>query len=97
MHPGPEPDGETPVSDNPAFVSACMSVVLRDAAVMGCRLGSYILTHSDVWGFVFRIDLQSKYRIQSSKPTHRFICWSAEEDDKVAGTALIPGYKLKPL
>ncbi len=55
---------------------------------MGCHLGSYILTHSDVWGFVFRIDIQSKYQIQSSKPTHRFICWSAEEDDTVAGTAL---------
>jgi hypothetical protein len=90
--PGLEPDGETPVSENPSFVSACLSIASRDAAALGWRLGKSILTYSYVWGFVFRIDIQSKYQIQNSKLTHRFICWSAEEDDKVAGTALIPGY-----
>jgi hypothetical protein len=97
MYPGPEPDGETPVSENRSFISACMSTASRDAAAMGWRLGKSILTHSDIWGFVFRIDIQSKHQTQGSKPTHRFICWSAEGDDTVAGTALVPGYKLKPL
>jgi hypothetical protein len=97
MYPGPEPDGETPVPENSAFVSACMSVVSDRAAAMGWRLGNSILTHSDVWGFVFRIDLKSKYRVQNSGLSHRFVCWSAEEDDTVAGTALLSGLRLKSL
>jgi len=89
LYPGPVPDGETPVSENPAFVSACMSVVSGRAALRGWRLGNSILTHSDVWGFVFRIDIQSRYQVQNSAVSHRFICWSAEEDDTVMGTAIV--------
>jgi hypothetical protein len=97
MCPGPVPDGETPVSENPAFVSACMSTVSDHAAAIGWSFGNSILTHSDIWGFVFRIDLQSKYRVENSRISHRFVCWSAETDDAIMGTALFPGLELKPL
>jgi hypothetical protein len=97
MCPGPEPDGETPASENPAFLSACMSNASDHAAAKGWRLGKFILTHSDVWGFVFRIDIQSKYQVQHFEFSHRFVYWSAEEDDTVVGSALFPGYGLKPL
>ncbi len=96
-YPGPVPDGETPVLENPTFVNACMSVVSGRAASIGWRLGKSILTRSDVWGFVFRIDLQSKHQVQSAEVGHRFICWRAQEDDAVMGSALIPGRNLKPL
>jgi hypothetical protein len=95
--PAPEPDGETPVPENPAFLSACMRKISTRAALSGARLGKSLLTHSEIWGFVFRIDIQSKAKAQNPEFNHRFICWSAEEDDAVMGTALIPGYKLKPL
>jgi len=95
--PGPEPVGETPVAGNPAFVSACMSVVSGDAAALGWRLGNSVLTHSGIWGFVFRVDYQTKSQTQNSKVVNRYICWSAETDDEVAGTAAMSGRNLKPL
>ncbi len=97
MYPGPEPENETPVFENAAFVSACMSKVSDRPALTGWFLGNSILTHSDVWGFVFRIDFQSANQVKSSEISLRFICWSAEEDNTVAGTALVPGNKLQPL
>lgn len=97
MCPDPEPDGETRVHDNPAFVNKCMSNISNRATSLGWRLGNSILTRSDVWGFVFRIDLRSRREVQSSEISHRFICWSAEKDDTIAGTALVPAFKLKPL
>lgn len=97
MFPGPVPDGETLASENPAFVSACMTIASGDAEAVGWRLGKSILTHSDIWGFVFRIDIETKHQDQSAQLVRRFICWSAEEKDTVAGTAMISGRKLKPL
>jgi hypothetical protein len=97
MHPSFEPDGETPVSDNPAFVKACMALVSGDTSAMGWHLGNSVLTHSHVWGFVFRIDCRSKSEGQNSKFFTRYICWSAEEEDTIAGTAVISGLNLRPL
>lgn len=74
-----------------------MSKVSSRAELMGLRLGRSALTHSDIWGFVFRIDLRSRNQSQSAEISHRFVCWSAEKDDVVMGTVLIPGFKLKPL
>jgi hypothetical protein len=97
MCPGPVPDGETPAPENPAFVSACISVISSDAAATGWHLGNSILTHNDVWGFVFRIDIQPEPRTENSERVSRFVCWSAEEDDTVAGTAVYSARKIKPL
>lgn len=94
LYPDPVPDGETAVAENPAFVSACMSVVSCDAAAMGWRLGNSILTHSEMWGFMFRIDFQTKYHTQNSEFVNRYICWSAEEDSEVMGTAVVTGQRL---
>lgn len=96
-HPAPAPDNEMPVAEAPAFVQACMSIASRDAAAMGWSLGNSVLTRSDIWGFVFRIDLKSGGQSQNSGFSHRFVCWSAEEDDTVAGSALFPAWGLKPL
>jgi hypothetical protein len=95
--PGPVPDGETPVPENRAFVGACMSVVSSDTAARGWRLGNSILTHSDVWGFVFRIDIQPEHRAENSELVSRFVCWSAEQDDTVVGTAVYSAEKIKSL
>jgi hypothetical protein len=97
MCPGPEPEGERPVSGNPAFVDACMSNVSSRRKSNDWRLGNSVVTHSDEWGYVFRIDFQSSDQIQGSEISHRLVCWSAEEGDAVAGTALYPGLGLKSL
>jgi hypothetical protein len=95
--PGPEPENEMPVLEKPDFVAACMSKASDRAALTGWRLGNSTLTHSDIWGFVFRIDFQSANHLKGSEISHRLVCWSADEGNTVAGTALVPGYKLQPL
>lgn len=88
LFPSAAPDGETPVSDNPAFVGACMARISEDAKKVGWRLGNSVLTHSGTWGFVFRIDLYSEYHTPKSKWITRYIYWSAETHDQIIGTAL---------
>jgi hypothetical protein len=88
MYPLAEPDKET-VADNPAFVSACMARVSARAAAVGWRLGNSILTHSDIWGFVFRIDIQIEGEGHYPEFAQRYICWSGDQDDSIAGTAVV--------
>ncbi len=94
--PGPMPDGETTVAENPSFVSACMSVVSDHVAAYGWRLRNSKLTHSDVWGFVWRIDFLTKDQDPSSKFVARMVCWSAQEDATVMGTATYFAQLLEP-
>jgi hypothetical protein len=96
MHPGQEPDGETPVPGSPAFVDAGVSVVTDLAAALGWRLGRSILTHSDIWGLVWRVDFQVKGQSQDSKLINRFICWGTA-DGKVLGTATTCSLNIAPL
>jgi hypothetical protein len=84
------------VAENPAFVSACMSIASSHAAALGWRLGRSILTHSDIWGLVWRIDFQVKGQSQDSKLINRFICWGTV-DGEVLGTATTCSLNIAPL
>ena len=95
--PGPKPDGETVVAENPTFVSACMAVASSDVASIGGRLGKSLLTHSDIWGFIWRVDFLINYLGQDGRFVIRFVCWSAEDNDAVMGTASYPAWGLEPL
>ena len=95
--PGPAPKDETRVAENPAFISACMSVVSDHADAYGWRLRNSMLTHSDAWGFVWRIDFLTKDQDPESAFVARMVCWSAEEDARVMGTATYFGRPLEPL
>jgi len=92
MYPSPALDGEAPVAESPAFVAACMSIVSDRAAALGWRLGKSILTHSDVWGLVWRIDFQARGHPKGSHYVNRVICWGSA-DGTVLGTATVFGQK----
>jgi len=96
LRPGPVPDGETAVVENPSFVNACMSVVSDHANAYGWQLRNSMLTHSDVWGFVWRIDFLTKDQDPSSEFVARMVCWSAEDDAAVMGTATYFARQLEP-
>jgi len=90
--PGPVPENETPETDNPVFVSACMAVTSVDAASLGWRLGKSVLTHSDLWGLVWRIDFRAPGHPEDSDYVNRRICWGTK-DGEVLGTATVFGQK----
>jgi hypothetical protein len=97
LHPGPTPEGETPVTDNPPFVNACTTLASSQAASFGLRFGKSILTHSDVWGFIWRIDFLVKEQRPDSKQVCRLVCWSAEDNNEIMGTATFVAQPLEPL
>lgn len=88
LYPSAVPKGETVVAGNPIFVNACMSIVSIDASSLGWRLGKSILTHSDVWGLVWRIDFQVPDQSADLELINRFICWGSA-DGGVLGTATV--------
>ena len=92
LFPSPESDGEAAVAESPAFVTACNSIVSDRATALGWRLGKSILTHSDVWGLVWRIDFQAKGHPEGSHYVNRVICWGSA-DGRVLGTATVFGQK----
>ena len=95
--PGPKPNGETAGVENHAFVTACMSLASSEAASVGGRLGKSLLTHSDIWGFIWRVDFLMNYLGPDRKFVTRFVCWSPEGNDAVMGTASYPAWGLEPL
>lgn len=97
LYPSPTPDGEMAVTDNPPFVNACMTFASSLAASHGLRFGKSMLTHSDVWGFVWRIDFLVKEQRPDSKQVCRLVCWSAEDNNEIMGTATFVAQLLEPL
>lgn len=73
-----------------------MSLASSEAASVGGRLEKSLLTHSDIWGFIWRVDFLTSYLGQDGKFVIRFVCWSAEDNDAVMGTATYPAFGLEP-
>jgi hypothetical protein len=96
LYPSPVPEGETTAAEEPAFVHACMSTASDLAAAHDWRLGRSILTHSDVWGLVWRIDFRVKDQSQESKLINRFVCWGTA-DGEILGTATVVRQNVEPL
>ena len=88
LYPSRLPDGETAVDESPAFVAAYKSLASDHAAAIGWRLGKSVLTQSNVWGLVWRIDFRTNGQPQDSKLVNRFICWG-KPDGEILGTALV--------
>jgi len=69
-----------------------MSLVSDRAAALGWRLGKSVLTHSNVWGLVWRIDFLAKGHPEGLHDVIRMICWGSA-DGTVLGTATVFGRK----
>jgi hypothetical protein len=42
---------------DPAFANKCMAALARDAEALGWRYGRSVLSRSDRWGWVWRVDI----------------------------------------
>lgn len=78
------------MAGNPAFVSACMSIVSAHASDLGWHLEKSILTRSDVWGLVWRVDFVAREHPEGLREVNRVICWGTA-DGQVLGTATVFG------
>jgi hypothetical protein len=84
-HPNPTPQCETVVDDEPSLVEACMARIADDVERCGWRLGKSIVTRSEEWGLVWRIDLLGAPLLGRIR---RIICWRPPGGDDI-GFALV--------
>lgn len=96
LYPSPVPGSETKATDNPAFLTACISTASDLAAAHEWRLGGSILTYSDGWGLVYRTDFHMKGQSPDSKLVNRFICWGTA-DGEILGTATVCAQNIESL
>jgi len=95
--PDPTPqEDEVVLDDDPAFVEAYMSRVADDAKQFGWHFGKSILTHSKVWGRVWRIDFATASSRYGGNLVSRAICWQPPESVDI-GLALVIGQAIAKL
>jgi hypothetical protein len=65
-------------AEAPSFRAACASTVDELTSRLAVRLGQSLLTKSDEWGFIWRVDFAYA---DSDWPGHinRIICWRATD------------------
>jgi hypothetical protein len=63
-----------------------MARIANDAEQQGWRFGNSILTRSDTWGLVWRIDFQIKDQPTDWPTVNRIVCWRPPGQDGIAAT-----------
>lgn len=73
VFPPPSPVGESPALDELPTVASCKSMVSKLAVSKSWRLNSQLVTKSDRWGVVLRVDFEM--RVTAAPRVNRIICW----------------------
>src|SRR6516165_11079464 len=68
------PEGETVVPESPSFLAACLSHSNQMVQSSGWLLGTQLLTRSDKWGAIWRVDFKIPGE-DISPLVNRIICW----------------------
>jgi hypothetical protein len=89
------PDRETVVAHEPIFVEACTAAFAADAEKFGWSYGKSLLTRSQKWGLIWRVDFVIPERAASSRWINRAMCWGSA--GSVKGTAVGFGQQIAPL
>lgn len=77
LYPGSIPENETTLPDDPEFSERCMAVLADDAKKLGWKFGKSMLTRSDEWGLVWRVDIE---RPDMDWPLRMAVWWRSPED-----------------
>jgi hypothetical protein len=96
LFPEAVPGGETVILDETRFVEACKSAIADEARELGWSFGNSILTQSDKWGLVWRVDFFLPDRAVNSALVNRAICWG-QSDGTVNGKAVLFGQQIPRL
>jgi hypothetical protein len=95
--PPASPEGETVVADERLFIDACKSAIADQAQTLGWSFGNSVLTHSDRWGLVWRVDFFVIGRpVQHTSLINRAIHWG-KSDGTIDGAAFLFGQQVAPL
>jgi hypothetical protein len=70
-----EPEEDVVIVDEPTFLNACKSLIAEDAERFEWSFGNALLTRSEKWGLIWRVDFTTKYGGPVTNRTNRIICW----------------------
>src|SRR6266576_3728575 len=84
LSPSIMPENEVELQSDPPFVATCMARIENDAEKLGWRFGNSILTRSDNWGLVWRVDFHTKSEPADSTSVNRVVCWRRPSEDGIA-------------
>jgi hypothetical protein len=70
-----EPNAEVVLVHLPTFVDACKALIAEDAERFEWSFGNSLLTRSERWGLIWRVDFTTKYGGPGPNHTNRIVCW----------------------
>jgi hypothetical protein len=91
-----EPDGETMLTDKPIFVAACEAAVADDVQQFQWHLGNSLLTQTEKWELVWRIDFTVPGNPTTLNRINRAVFWG-EADGTINGMAVAFDQQVVPL
>ena len=92
--PSLDPDGQIVTADNTAFTEKCLSLIDKFSLGKNWRLRQPLLTRSEKWGVVWRVDFTIS-DADSSHLVNRIVCWEVPDGNISMEIAI--GQHLTPL
>ena len=92
------PTDETVLASDPAFESECMSAISDQAKDLRWRFRSSVLTKSEKWGIIWRVDFDTPESANTSF-INRVTCWRTPEEtgNGPTGICFAIGQRVSPL
>jgi hypothetical protein len=75
--PSVDPHGEVISEHDPQFIAECEAAIADTRLEMGWRMGNSLLTISQQWGLVWRIDFLTRDQTDT-RYVNRIICWKGD-------------------
>jgi hypothetical protein len=93
------PEGEVVLTPDPAFEAECMSEISGQARENRWQFRNSLLTKSEDWGIILRVDFDTPAVPVSSGFINRVICWRTPEEsgNGPSGTTIAFGQRISPL
>ena len=94
--PSVAPQNEVEAANESSFADACRARVANEATKFGWHFGNSIVTRSDTWGLVWRVDFRTSSQLARATLVNRLICWQATGETNVH-MAYVFGQPVDPL
>jgi hypothetical protein len=92
--PSLDPDGQILTADNTTFTTKCVSLVDKVSSGKNWQLGQPLLTRSEKWGLVWRVDFKIS-DADFSPLVNRIVCWEIADGNNAIDIAI--GQHVAPL
>ena len=90
-------DDEVVLPADPSFESECMAAISDSAKELKWQFKNSILTRSEKWGLVWRVDFETPGVSASTGFINRVACWRLPEEGSALGLLIAHGQRVSPL